>query len=1514
MTSGGTVPLQGGAADKFGNRYEGRWTVLHMAEVLDERADSLRLEPPGEEGEGAEFWVRRGTAYEYHQVKRQHGAEGRWTIASLKDRRVLPRFYEKLNNTSASCVFISTHSAYQLDELSDRARRAPSWAEYDRDFLKSSSVRTSFDELRASWGNCAPEEAYERLKRIKVETVGEGTLQTMVESRLAILVEGQTPSAVAASLAGFALDQVHNELTAIDIWRHLEGQGFRRREWNRDPRVLVAVDAQNDRYLGFLRDEAIRGKLFPRDEAQVALNKLLSTDGKRGVMLAGEAGVGKSSTTPEVVTRLKEIGWPVLAFRVDRMDPMPTPDHVGESLGLPGSPAHVLAAIAQGRDCALVIDQLDAVSLASGRHPQFFECINEIIKQALTYPRMRLVLGCRKFDIDNDHRLRRLVDDRGVAEVVPINRLSDERVREIVTGLGLDATRLTSKQLALLSVPLHLNLLSEVTSDTQADALDFETAKDLYDKFWRRKQALVRARLGRDVRWVQVVDALCDYMSERQGLAAPSHVLDEYEADASAMVSEHVLMLEGGRYAFFHESFFDYAFARRFAARGRRLLEFLLQGEQHLFRRAQVRQILLHGREQARDIYLEDLSSLLFDERIRYHMKSTAFALISGIAEPTVEEWQIVSRPLADAGHELHLEAWNLLLHSAAWFKLADSLGVVEAWLSDEGRPEQINKAVMLLRRAQRSLPDQVAELLEPRLGNSKEWNDRIAFIMQWSDLGLSRRFFELFLRAVDSGALDDVRGPIALNSDFWDLSHGLPEKQPAWAAEVVRHYYDRCLTAATEAGSSDIIANIVSSVLNSARYRRDDYFSKAARGAPKEFVEQVLPLMLRVMELTVQREEAPPWPDGVWFYRSYGDTFGAMNSLLGAMVEALSLLAVSDPDTFADHAARLRQTEFETAHFLLLRAYAANGERFADEAATYLCDDPAQLKIGYASSQFWPTRLLLEAITPHCSEAALLRIEDLLLDYYTPWERSARGRRGYGHAQFTILEGITPARQSERVRRRLEEWRRKFNKQSVEEPTGMIVGPVHSPIEADAAAKMTDEQWLRAVERYGSSNARTREVGDDFIGGAGELAGVMQGLAKQSPARFAELACRFPDSADTRYFEAVLRGVSEAGLDLQLVLRLCRRCHALPTRPLGRWIPPVIAKYAEAALPDEALEIVAWYATEDPDPDEELWRKLAYGEQPYFGGSVETATINSARGIAAEAIGLLIFPEPSRLKKLLPTVERMVDDPLIAVRAGVALALIGVLKHDRDLAVKLFLRLCNTEDALLRTSGVERFMGYGLRTHYTELAPLLDRMLNADHEEAKIAGARVVCVAALLTEQARATAEACVCGSDVHRRGAAQVLAANLDQARFRRFCEENLMLLFNDPSEEVRGEAAGCFAHLGEEQIGDYADLIDAFIASEAFVTKHGNLFHALEKATSQLPDTTCTAAERFFDVVGVDAADVRTHGAAESFTVTKLIVRIYTQSKSADIQKRCLDLIDRVARMQALGLVEAISDYER
>ena len=260
----------------------------------------------------------------------------------------------------------------------------------------------------------------------------------MIESRASTLVDGDAATVVDV-LAAMASDRVHHELTAHDIWNHLESRGFRRRHWDKDPHVLKAVGEANRRYVNFLRYQAIGHTVLPRQEVQTVHDRLKESSAKTGVLVTGEAGIGKSGVMLQVVEDLLDAGTPVVALRADRLELTQLPDDVGEQIGLPGSPANVLAAVAQGRHCVLVIDQLDALSLASGRNTELFDCVYEIIQQAQAHPNMRILLACRKFDLDNDHRLRRLTDSEGVAETVAVERLAHETVGEVVARFGLDA-------------------------------------------------------------------------------------------------------------------------------------------------------------------------------------------------------------------------------------------------------------------------------------------------------------------------------------------------------------------------------------------------------------------------------------------------------------------------------------------------------------------------------------------------------------------------------------------------------------------------------------------------------------------------------------------------------------------------------------------------------------------------------------------------------------------------------------------------------------------------------------------------------------------------------------------------------------------------------------------------------------------------------------------------------------------------------------------------------------------
>ena len=1503
------MPLPGGAAEKFGNRYEGRWTVACLLDVMDEQADSIQLEPPGPEDQGFEFWITKQGIREYHQVKRQHHT-GRWTLSTLAEEGVLTNFTTRLQDPSVRCVFVSSNSAGQLDELSDRARRSVSWEGFNEVFLSANEWRKNFNRVRGSLPDMPEHEIYERLKRVGIETISETYLLTTIKGRVSALVNGD-PATVVDILAEMASDGVHLELTAHDIWNHLESRGLSRRHWDQDPHVLTAVQEANQRYLSPLRDQAIGQAVLPRQETQTVHGRLNEYDGKAAVLVTGEAGVGKSGVMLQVLEELLDTGTPVVAFRADRLAPTQLPDSVGEQMGLPGSPANVLAAVAQGKYCVLVIDQLDALSLASGRNTEFFDCIYEIVRQAQVHPNMRILLACRRFDLDNDYRLRRLTDSDGVAETVVVERLAHETVCEVVARFGLDPTLLNSRQLDLLSAPLHLKLLSELVADEDIRALNFETAQDLYKRFWDYKQRVIRERLGRSVKWTQVVYALCDYMDDHQILSAPEVVVEKWISDTDAMVSENVLVLENTRYSLFHEGFFDYAFARRFAGGTQSLLELLLSGEQRLFRRAQVRQILVYLRDTEFDRYISNLEEVLSSPDVRFHIKQVIFALLADWPEPAKGEWDVLSRFTGrDFSDPVTRQAW-VTVRRPPWFRLADSQGLVQQWLDD---PDDafVDQTVLLLRIIHGQLPDRVAELVEPYVGKSERWNSRLLSLAVWGDWSQGRRFLELMLQLIDKGVLDDARGPIAVNSDFWDLVHRLQLRNQSWGCEVAGHYFNRRRRLSLDAGQTNPFDYNDRTI--AASQSAEGTLEKLASDAPESFVQEVLPFMQAVIEDCASQDRGGLLLDPIWSHRSFQSGYRVEDALLKAMEIALSKLATQHPEKYRLIVAPLRESRFETIQYLLLRSFASNGVLFANEGVDHLREHPESLKLGYVPDLHWATRQLIESISPHCSDEKVRQLEALLLGYYPDWERSVPGRHQYGYAQFTLLSGITPSRRSQEANKRLDELRRKFGHVQPEAPTPMKVELVPSPIPEHAAEKMSDDHWLSAIRRHDSDVSQFKQDGH-LVGGALELSRVLENQVKEEPERFAELVSKFPDDANPSYFEAVLRGISDSNLAIETVVRVCERCHRIEGRPLGRVICEPIANSDQGNLPPEALNLVAWYGTEALDPDVELWRTpVPHSGEFYYRGDVLEHGINTARGTAARAVARLIESDYERFVYLKPALEQMAQDPSLAVRSCVAEALLAALRHDRDLAVELFHQLCNSEDSLLQTPFIERFMYFALQTHFLDLSPIVERMVTSQMSDVASAGGRLACLAALDLDEAASIADVCLSGTDAQRIGAAQVMAANVKIATCRSFCEDALVGLFNDPSDAVRAESAKCFRSLDEDQLEGYDHLITQFVHSDAFPSNYFPLLMALERTTAKLPAITLSACERFIDVAGMAASDISTRQAADADTATKLTLRTYQQSSDDTIRARSLDLIDKLMEHGAYGINGALEEFER
>ena len=353
-----------------------------------------------------------------------------------------------------------------------------------------------------------------------------------------------------------------------------------------------------------------------------------------------------------------------------------------------------------------------------------------------------------------------------------------------------------------------------------------------------------------------------------------------------------------------------------------------------------------------------------------------------------------------------------------------------------------------------------------------------------------------------------------------------------------------------------------------------------------------------------------------------------------------------------------------------------------------------------------------------------------------------------------------------------------------------------------------------------------------------------------------------------------------------------------------------------DVELPPDALDILAWYATKAPNPvGEPNWTTHVGGERHERDlQDIMNAGLTTDRGAAAVAIARLLFHNENHFASLKPHLQSMVNDRSIAVRAIVAYILLAVLRYDRDLAVKLFARLCDADDRLLGARFVEDFIRYAATTHWDDIKPVIDRMLKSQIDEVAAAGARQACLASLTEQDALPLAQDCVNGATAQRLGAAQIYAANLQFSEHRAECQSTLETLFSDPDAEVRIAASRCFDRFDGSALAPYEGLVDAFVQSPAFTDGHHSLINALTQTTARMPSAILSAAETFITTFGMDAADIRAGVSGYSSDIAQLALRVYKQETDSSTRQRCLDIIDKLVEAQVGGASSAIEEFER
>ena len=890
--------------------------------------------------------------------------------------------------------------------------------------------------------------------------------------------------------------------------------------------------------------------------------------------MTGRAGTGKSGCVAEFVQSLKDDGIPVLAFRLDRIDPVKSTADLGQELGFEESPALLLGAAAEGHEQAvLVIDQLDSIGTTSGRTTGFFDAVEAMMNEVRglqSKTKIHVFVVCREFDWKNDHRLRKLLNKEHAH--IAIGDFTREQVETILQEAGVAPSSLTTHQLALLGLPQNLSLFleSSFTPDTP-----FNTTLDLFDRYWTTKRIAIADR-SKPVAdgWSDVIRAMVEGMAASQQLSVRREALDKCAPQyVDQMISEGVITRDDHRIGFGHESFFDYCFARQFVQEPRTLAEFLLQDEQHLFRRAQVRQVLQYLHEGDTERFCTELDGLLKNQKIRTHIRDLALAVAansSTISQREWEMWNALIEPYLEAvrsGQQAGLVptlAWKHFSTSTSLFQQALEKDLVRVWLESDNGP-LVDTALMYLRAHESRFSQEAAGLLAPFKGRSEEWNKRLVWFMQLVNLNASREMFDLFLQLLGDGTLDDARGALAANSTFWNLTYDLSNKSPARVCEIVGIWLTRQLELAKQTDSGEHLVSL----------RYDNFaeqpVTEAAEAEPLAFIKNVFPGVLSMATWACRPEDELPRKDRVWLYISVHETGGSTQDLiLRRLRDAFRKVAGDDPEQLREYVAVLRASELYVANILLLSIYSGNGKHFADEASEAFLQQPWRFESGLSGNSHWFAQQAMGAIFEHAGPELQARLEASILAYLSPFEKASYGYKYHGSTRFNMLSAIPENLRSEQATRAYQELERKFG-EPMGEPEGSRSGWVASPISDDQLARMNDDAILAAIEHFTKSSRPASQF--DFLrGGKLELARAIGRLAEKDPVRFAKIALKMSSDADPYFPAELLRVFQKATLDDDIKVSLSSKAFAQWRDSCGSEIADLLGSI-KAPLSDDGVK-----------------------------------------------------------------------------------------------------------------------------------------------------------------------------------------------------------------------------------------------------------------------------------------------------------------------------------------------------
>jgi hypothetical protein len=1532
------MPDSGGVSASKGIKYEVLFGVYKLLDLLNGIISALRYQPPTTALSPLQIpndiYVDDYSVQDkngnktFYQVK-SNSKDSLWTIKRLITEGVLTQIIKQHGNEPKSTlVFVSDIPAQYLNNISDQAKKSLS----KEDFEQILNKQMKKDVQRISdYLNIDIEKVWELLKYVDVDFLTEKVIQDRISDYANCRYSD--PVKFAFVLKDVIEKSTGSVITREDLINRLIANGLIEMpvSLNTDIRTLLKQASGSLRsYKSDIIDIHIE-----REETQKLENWIkTSTDSPPIAFLLDTAGSGKSVILRDLLVKLEDQNIPVLAIKADILPNFTTPSMLMEQLGLPSSPESILACAAKNCTAVLIIDQLDALSLTFSRNQECLSIIFGLIGRLISIPNIKVVLSCRAFDRQFDPGLRR-IDSKINFSITPLNK---SQIQKVLDQLKMSWNDLTQREQQLLTNPQYLETFAVIVSEGKKRGLSrqpINTIQDLYNELWEMKILNPRVKNIATEKLQEAIYKLVDAIKQNQELKQPNSLFDNFPEERKYLESEGIFTPQSNSVMFFHQSFFDYCYARRFSSMSGSFSKEILEGDQGFFVRPQIVQVLTYLRATDRKRYHLELEALIgfnvetFSEnKLRYHLKQVVFTFFGQQTNLDLREKVL--------GFKCFQYPVNKRLFILGAFGNSEWFDVINPKINlNQTDDESLDTEIIpFYRSVQESRTEIIYCAFYEQLGKSEKWESRVIWCLNsykewknenaqkcliWLFNNLDQPWYSLDLIFHNIGESNSDFGikilPIILNSlkDQWlklKKPGILDESQKSVSLDENKQYSESIIKFSE-------FNNYISKLLPENIYYIEGLIQNNALKYPTDLLDILLPWLFEMLPKLTWAPSSTDWLRDALFSYSIGHkSHRSKSEIIEGVRIALKQLAKKGPEKFLSYADQIEQSRYFILHYMLTEIFIEEASKYTSCILKYLLEDPIRFHIGDMASHTLYSRKLIGAIFPYLNQQEKIQLEKAVFAYYPEWENRIDTLRFRGSDQYELLWEVPDSLLTPEGVKARHQLQLKFPGYKISEGNSAELTRVRSPIPTEKIPFVSDDGWLAAMHHFDDDTGWDKPRRVFLTGGVIEISRDLQNLVKTQPERFKKLLKQFDARISSHYFEAVISGMVESTIDSKSVFEICE--YSYNQRPddvlIQRAICDAVEKRLDNCTSQNIVSIILKIALNSTDPECESWQIKAENGGYYHNGDPHFDGINTARGSAVRVYMQYILREYAPLQiPIITIIEKFAQDPSSAVRSCLIEFLPYISKLDHIRSVAIFNKAVEERPELLNNEVSYNYIHSVLGHNTPDMLSHIESLSQSELDKSREVAGRLATLAYLINQNISNLYYQYIEGDSHLREGIAVVLSRNIDQQDIENICIEGLRKLMYDQDKKVRDQVGHVFEFLPPP-----SDKITVFIKdlleSPTLEDSSRDCMNYAEKIQFEYPEISLLIAEKIIEKFNKDIINIQKSTGLFDSDLVNLAVSIQTHSNSTDIKSRSMDLFERALDLGSYHARKILEQIDR